>query len=487
MPLPRENFTYGQYPCITGLEGAIDEVSIFHSELSGEQVEQSYHHLKPDEKLLNNPGFENRILPGHPGRAKKFGAYYTKLKYHQLWDNLWRTSDWPDIVVKFDELPTSVVFWRGPTYGAGWVTEKNYWMVDQSVESGNIVSYGEHMSDKQGRYTHVRLIENTDARAVIHWRYNANDVLYSFLKPYGEAGVWVDEYMTIYPDGVGIRKVNKKSISRDVKRESIDWEERAVEKIAWQDVQFLAQPGMTPDDVMNLQAVDLANLKGETAKMDWTEGVPQKNPLPSSNIERINFKSDYKVFLAFQDGTYINPWGSVRRDMYCHFMTWNHWPVAMITSQGKSSLFPDRVTHSALCAADNAVDHGDMAMYGFTNKSVETLIPLAKSWCYPPQITNIKGAESKGYVKEERAYHLIASSDSIVFDIKASEDKPIVNPCFVISNWDGDASVIVDGDKLRCGEDYRIGHRYRLEGTDLILWIPYESEKTTEVVVSNID
>jgi hypothetical protein len=486
MPLARENFTYGQYPCITGFEGAIDEVSILNSELSGEQIKRFYFHFKSDETFLDNPDFDNRVLPGHPGKGKKFGAYYTKLKYHKLWDNLWRTSDWPDIVVKFDELPTSIVFWRGPTYGPGWVTEKNYWMVDQSVESGNIVSYGEHMSDKQGRYNHVRLIENTEARTVIHWRYNANDVLYSFLKPYGDAGVWVDEYWTIYPDGIGIRKVNKKAVSSEVKRESIDWEDRSVEKIAWQDVQFLAQPGMTPDDVMNLQAVDLANLMGETAKMDWTDGIPPDNPLPSANIERINFKSDYKVFLIFQDGTYINPWGRVPRDMYCHFMTWNHWPVAMITSQGKSSLYPDRVTHSALCAADNAVDHGDMAMYGFTKRSVETLIPLAKSWCNPPQIINLKGAKEKGYLKEERAYHLVASSDFIVFDINASEDSPIINPCFIIKNYgkQDDAEIFINNKRKEEGSDFRQGNVLDTDGkVKKIIWLKSRLESPLKIQI----
>jgi len=365
-----------------------------------------------------------------------------------LWDNLWRTSNWPDIVVKFDQKPTSVIFWRGPSYGPGWVTEKNLWLADQSVETGDSVSYAEH-------------------RVVIHWRYNATDVLYSFLKAYGEAGVWVDEYMTIYPDGVGIRKVKQKSISRDVKRKSIDWENRPVEKISWQDVQFLAQPGMTPDDVMNLQAVDLANLKGETAKMDWTNGVPKENPLPSANIERINFKSDYKVFLAFQEGTYINPWGRVPRDMYCHFMT--------------------RVTHSALCAADNAVDHGNMAMYGFTNKPVEALIPIVKSWCNPPKITDIKGARNNGYKKEQRAYHLSASSDNISFKINASENKPIVNPCFVIKSWESQAGadLKINGKKIPPGQNFRQGTTYDTGGEKmLVIWIMLKSEEPVEVSIS---
>ncbi len=459
-PLPRERYSYGQYASMTGFDGAIDEVKFYNEALSPEQILESYTNLVPGEEFLNNPGFAERMLPGHPGISDEFGAKYTNLDYYELWDDTWRSSDYPDILVKFDELPTSVTFWRGPSYGAGWVTEKNYWMIDQSVESGNAVSYGEHMSDKEGRYSHVRLIENTDARVVIHWRYSANDVLYSFIKEYGDAGVWVDEYMTIYPDGVGIRKVKQKSINRTVKDKPISWEERPVQKISWQDVQFLAQPGMTPDDVMNLEAVHLANIKGDTATMDWTDNIPPENPLPSANIELINFKSEYKVFLAFQEGTFINPWGRVPDWMYCHFMTWNHWPVAFINSQGKSSLFPTRITHSALCAADNAVDHGNMAMYGFTNGAVSKLVPLVKSWNNPAKVSKTAGCQSQGYDKVQRAFVLVADDDQITFEINATADAPLVNPCFVIKNIESrksKAALEIDGKKIFVGKDFRQG------------------------------
>jgi hypothetical protein len=354
-------------------------------------------------------------------------------------------------------------------------------MVDQSVESGNAVSYGEHMSDKQGRYAHVRLIENSDARVVIHWRYSASDVLYSFFKHYGDAGVWIDEYMTIYPDGVGIRKVKQKALSQEVKHKTIDWEERRVDKISWQDVQFLAQPGMTPDDVMNLEAVHLANLNGKTATMDWTNGVPSANPLPDANIEWINMKSDYKVFLAFQEGTFINPWGRVPDEGYCHFMTWNHWPVAFITSQGKRSLFPDRVTHSALCAADNAVDHGNMAMYGFTKQTVDSLVPLVKSWCNPPRISEVLGARSLGYDKDQRAYVLDARSGDISFKLNGSADNPVYNVCVVVKNWNDSAkaTLYINDKNIVKGKNFRQGIAYDTDGSEtLLLWWKLKSTKT---------
>jgi hypothetical protein len=481
--LPRERYSYGQYASVTGFEGTIDEVKIYKEVLSPEQMMQSYKNLVPDKQFLNEPGFTKRILPGNPGISDKFGAVYTLLKYNELWDDAWRVSDYADILVKFDELPTSVTFWRGSSYGAGWVTENNLWMIDQSVESGNPVSYVEHMSDKQGRYSHVRLIENTDARVVIHWRYSANDVLYSFIKEYGDAGVWVDEYMTIYPDGVGIRKVKQKAMISELERKPISWEERSPQKISWQDVQFLAQPGMTPDDVMNLEAVHLATINGDTATMDWTSGVPAENPLPPANIELINFKSDYKVFLAFQEGTFINPWGRVPDDMYCHFMTWNHWPVAFINSQGKSSLFPTRITHSALCAADNAVEHGNMAMYGFTNGPVSNLVPLVRSWNSPPDISGITGGKSIGYNKEQRAYLIELQAEDLNFEISASESQPLVNPCFVITkvaNRNTAASLRIDDVEISPGKNFRQGVEYDTTGKPmLIIWLKQRIDNNT--------
>lgn len=479
IPLPNERFSYGQYPCITGFEGAIDEVRFYSEELSSADISKAYLKFKPNE-ISTESLFDKRILPGLPGYADKFGAEYKTFSYHNLWDNCWRTSNYDDILIKFDKLPTSVTFWRGPSYGAGWVTDKNFWMLDQSVETGNAISYVEHMSDKQGRYSHVRIIENTDARVVIHWRYSANDVLYSFNENYGEAGIWVDEYLTIYPDGVGIRKVNQRALN---------WNEEPPDKISWQDVQFASQPGMTPDDVMNLEAVHLANLNGETAVMDWTNGVPPENPLPSANIELINFKSEYKVFLAFQEGTFINPWGHVPKNMYCHFMTWNHWPVAFITSQGKSSLFPDRITHSALCAADNAVDHGNIAMYGFTNQSVESLIPLVKSWNHPAELTHNKNCENFGYDKDQRAYLIRSFGENIEFDLESSESYPLNNPCFVIKNWNGSekVKVMVNSEKIELGNENRQGIVRDTDGKRMLLvWLKLNSLRRNHVEIKSM-
>jgi hypothetical protein len=45
----------------------------------------------------NNPGMEDRRLPEFHASGK-FGAHYTKLRFHEVWDNLWRFSGHPDVV-----------------------------------------------------------------------------------------------------------------------------------------------------------------------------------------------------------------------------------------------------------------------------------------------------------------------------------------------------------------------------------------------------
>jgi hypothetical protein len=172
-------------------------------------------------------------------------------------------------------------------------------------------------------------------------------------------------------------------------------------------------------------------------------------------------------------------------------MTWNHWPVAMIASQGKSSLFPDRLTHSALAAADNAIDHGNMVMYGFTDKPISTLVPLARSWCNPPSVSDTEGFKSDGYDKEQRAYIFSNKNrdnpSMLEFKLNATTDSPIVNPAFVIKGWGKkDAELKINGRTIKRGKDFRFGHCRTSEGLDLIVWLKAQSTKPVKISLSPV-
>ena len=65
----------------------------------------------------------------------------------------------------------------------------------------------EPMSDKQVLYNHVRLLENTPARAVIHYRFPLVDVNKVKANYVNESGWYdvADWYYYIYPDGIAAK------------------------------------------------------------------------------------------------------------------------------------------------------------------------------------------------------------------------------------------------------------------------------------------
>jgi hypothetical protein len=448
-------------PLVYGIEGLIDEVRIHAQALSADDVRASYEAFCPAPAAVTAPDLERRVLPGTvTGRpAEKFGASCATLRFHELWDNLWRTDPYRDIVVGFDTVPGRVVFWQGINSGSGWVTENNKWMADQSWEIGGPHGCAEHMADKRGRFNHVRLIENTDARVVVHWRYASIDVGYVF----GRTGVWADEYYTIYPDGVGVRWV-----------EGIN--------NGWHDTQFLSEPGTTCLDNIEMTALTVADTTGRSEDLTWQ--MPNRipgNPLADACIKRINFKSKWKVFAIYQEGVRISQWGENEQSKHTpdpFAGPWNHWPVGLNPSDGRYAVSNDRVTHAALGAPDPT---GCAIMHGFTDQPAASLAVLAKSWNHPPAVEEVRNCESQGYDRNQRAYVLTATARPVSLTLRGSKDSPIHHPCLVIENWDSTAAarVRIDGKELAPGKVFRQGVvRTPSGGTTLILYFDLQSESS---------
>lgn len=80
------------------LDGILDEMSIFDSGLTADEVEKLYASRKaPEGEVLPWP-----VLPSAPKGAGKFGAYYTTLKYEEVWEAGRRVGPNSDVVVRFD-------------------------------------------------------------------------------------------------------------------------------------------------------------------------------------------------------------------------------------------------------------------------------------------------------------------------------------------------------------------------------------------------
>jgi len=449
---------------VYGIQGLLDEVNVYGQALSADQVLQAYEALCPADRSSD---LAKGVLPGELGAARQFGATYKTLAFSDVWDQLWRDISGAEIVVKFDKNPCSVIYWRGTNYAPNWVVDNNRWMADQSSEIGGRHGCSEHIADKQVRHCHARIIENTSARVLIHWRYPCVDVSYQNLNP----GAWSDEYHVIYPDGTGVRQVV--------------WNGSGGPP-GFQDIQFLTNPGETALDVMNLQAMTLANLKGQTRELTWElpHRVPA-NPLPDDTIEVLNSKSEYKVFAMFQGG-HIKPWGANEHSKYTadpFAGPWNHWPMHLVPSDGRFAVAADRVTHFALGANDSSPRFGSIVLYGFTKQTVSRLLPLAKSWVQPPAIAALSGCTALGYHKETRDYRLVAERESMSVRIDASEESPIANLCFTIRNWGRHGAARLET-KGAGAKDVRQGTVVDTDGTKtMIIWVELDAKSPVNVTV----
>ena len=166
----RENTFPGAY----SFDGLIDEVKIYDMALSQDEMQSTFALYAP-EAIAD---LDKRVLPAGENR-KSFGGYYTNLKFYDSWDNMWRFGDHSDVIVEFDDNPSRFVFWRGVSYIPMMVNENNFWYSNEFNETWS-TSGGEGcqepMSDKQCLYNHVRIIENTPARVVVHYRFPLVDV-----------------------------------------------------------------------------------------------------------------------------------------------------------------------------------------------------------------------------------------------------------------------------------------------------------------------
>jgi hypothetical protein len=466
---------FSRVPASYSFDGIIDELKITSGALDPDEIRQNNMRFKPVEK----PPLKWRKLPAINTDNPDFGAYYTRLEYDEDWDALWKDDRYPDIVVTFPGEDYSMVFWKGTNYNLNLVTENGKWIGDQSVETFGSMGCMEHMSDKQNRYSHVRIIENHSARVVIHWRYALTDITYQIanINPVTNWGDWVDEYYYIYPDGIAIRHFIIHGVT--------DEDEYSVTEPT-----LFSNPGEKPEDNIMLEAVRLANLNGEVSSHSyetWPSGEDGgfKNAVDNAVITSLNLKSEIRPFFIYEPGSGISPYGGGRREIdyrYSKFHSRNHWPVSQVPCDGRFVLAADRVTSSAITSVEpvKSQRESDKArvgrfMMGLSGKPIEQIVPLARFWLHPPAIgTDSKAYDYEGFNRDERAYYFTKENElagDLSLTVQASSESPLVNPVLVIKNWGKHGLEIEqDGRKLEEGNDYTCSVRRSLDTKDLIIW-----------------
>ena len=474
----------GTIPGWFSLDAILDEVTIHDRALAPAEIDAAARAFEP-----GAPDIPPRVLPSGPPGPGRFGAYYTRLKFYEEWEALWPVGPYPDVVVQFDDSPVRVVFWRGTRYSASWVTENNQWITDQSVEGWNDeAGCFEHMQDPQCRYSHVRVVENTPARIVVHWRYaplSSRNTMWKVDEVSGW-GLWVDEYHTFYPDGTGLRRVTWRKPFLD----------RSLSEI--QETLPLAQVGQGPDDIFEHDLLKLANMKGETHTYSWP-GPEVKGPVSpeGANIQVVNLRSKADPFLIFEPGNemvvFFNP--RTKSDGET-FVGYDHFPVSLFPSDGVRCIARDRVSHLGVNYNDplwhESPDGTVWAVWmtGTTERPPESLVPLARSWLQPPQLRlEGKAFASEGYDRAQRAY-VVRRVDGLkpaTFEgqFAASDESPLVKACLVLKGWgEAPARVVVRGQPAGKGGAARVGYLPSLEGTDLVVWLNVDSNQPVPVTIS---
>jgi hypothetical protein len=327
------------------------------------------------------------------------------------------------------------------------------------------------MSDKGCYDSHVRIIENSPARVVVHWRYRLANPEHHWAN-YDQATGWgdiADWCYTIYPDGVACKRL------RCYTSEPKSWHE-------WDEQIVVLGESQKPDEVIGQKPVmTLVDGTGREFNYDWVSTPPKPDYGGGKIIQEIHLTGSFSPFTiqAFTGGDIysgqrwhsITPW-------------WNHWPTAQINSSGRNASFPDRASHSSISHLFwpiNKVESGNVPfmetnlLEGMTDQGAASQVELAKSWLAAPAVSQVVGGASRGYDPGQRAYIFAKTDDKLQFRIDGSDAEPIHNLCFVIKAWasrSSTARLAVNGAVQSAGPDFRQGVIIDTDDSyTLIVWL----------------
>ena len=479
-----------QFAAEYSLEGSVGSVTIYDHPLNKAELSTLWRGRRTDQAFFKQAPAP--VFPRGDGTAGSFGAFYTHLKYDPAWDRTRRLQDDTDVVVRFPDALIRLIFWQGTNYVPAWVTENNHWYSDEFMEI-----YGhprcpngedcEPMSDKQVRYSQVKILENTPARVLIHWRYALSEVeRYAIADAMSPTawGDWADEYWTVFPDGVAIRR--QIFWSTNPERESTEFQESIV----------LVPAGERPEDSINYDALTFVSLKGASHTYKWalkSDSAPSRpkvadhfNEPADAVIQWVNLKSVWKPFqVAWGDPVTFDSY--TREKSLSAFEWWNHWPVAQIPSSGRPALAPDRPGHTSLShiywpfSDKRPASVEKVLMMGLTAKPATELVPLALSW-RQPAAAQITGGASIRYDESQRAY-VITDPGSSIFSVTlhGSKTNPVINPSFVIQTKMGVLSMTALVESAAAQPSIATGRVEGLNDTKLFGFISLSAEKDVRI------
>lgn len=471
------------------LDALIDEVRIYDVALTDVQIEQSYNNFNPGSTIVTNADMDQRVVPEGTTQGQ-FGVRYEHLPFYDTWDQLFRDGSYSDIVVEYDNSPVKTVFWRGASYSPFHTNGNNVRFNSEFNENfsedanGNYECCYEPMSDKQHLYSHARVVENTPARVVIHWRYSQlfPDHKVNHFDNNTGWGDWSDWYMYCYPDGI-------------VAYEMIWWTDNKDNFVEWAEPMLLLGPQEEPTSIVPFSNTVTSYTQTSAINWDWSTDWNTLDLLhntgPKPEVQTINtLGSDYRPVMIY-DHPNLEFWGP-----YNDFNRYNHWPVGQKPTAVSDDLqAASRTAHTAMLKPipnnegyqNGTITNGEwkkhLRLEGMSNRDAESLRRLFRSWQQAPSISNTSNV-SGTYALEQRAYNLTASGEGMSFTVDASTSQPLDNPCFIVKNWCGEnsADVLVNG---MPATDIKQGVFTDIDGTSsLAIYLKMVATSSTQVQIN---
>lgn len=405
----------------------------------------------------------------------------------------------PGVVVEFGK-PWRLTFWREVNYipfwdlGRQWLTHE--WFETGSTENGHCY---EPVMDYECRYSRVRILQEGPARAIVHWHYALCDNRFRVFN----GNTTADEYYTVYPDGVAVRRlVGWPGNESDFGGNPTMWE--VGEWIV------LNPAGVVPETTLRSPVLTLGNLAGESIEVSWPN--PRTGPRSlcaqfpalarwSEYIGRVNFVDLPSPFAAFPNSQLlfphvacsvcgelhpeIRPFPGNQTDMHlpyqrADYVGWKRANDEVGRRPTTTSLASYGYGYSGFHGGHGGRASGRLirphrpttwlVLQGVVEGGeFEPLRRLVASWLNPAAVqmlTPSHRAVYEGYAFAQRAYQFrMLEGTSLEFEL--TPVAAVVNPVFVLNGWPSAGARVEWGARSLDAAD-TVAQR---EGDDLVLWV----------------
>lgn len=399
-----------------------------------------------------------------------------------------------DAVIINPDRPWKLVFWKNAQYVPCWDLGKNVWFTPEWMETGS--PEGSHcyepIMDKDCKYSRVDIVENGEARVKVHWHYALCNERYEIFHGNSTA----DEYYTIYPDGIAVRKL-------------VGWpgneDSHGLNPSMWEVGEFIIinGKGTHPEEhIIREPGFTLMNLEKEKVELEWPSlrGGPLCREYPQiaewdEYIGVVHLKNSPNPFVAIVRNKLLFPYENCTACGKDHpefrsfpgGSNYYHWPVYDRTDFDRwlvasPSEIGKMATHTS-CVCFGYHYGGKTpprpSSWLFLTGAYENSIDEARDWV----ASWLKVAKVKcnhlfeGYSFSERAY-LFRTKSEEPFRIKITPAATIINPVFRINKYPMPIEITWNGISLERDE-----YKMQFDGEDLIIWINRRLEKETNLEI----